>query len=60
VVSFRKTEVESKTALSALLDRALINTVRNPRLVRVKFIQAIFMALFIGGMFFDAGTKSYT
>jgi len=38
----------------------MINTIRNPRLVRVKLMQAIFMALFIGGMFFDIGTKSYT
>jgi len=44
----------------ALTNRALVNTVRNPRLVRVKFVQAIFIALFVGGMFFDAGTKSYT
>ena len=44
----------------ALLQRSLLNTIRNPRLVKVKFIQAVFMALFIGGMFFDMGKNDYT
>lgn len=29
-------------------------------LIRAKLFQAIFMALYIGGIYFDAGTKDYT
>jgi ABC-type multidrug transport system permease subunit len=33
---------------------------RNPLLIKAKFFQAVFMSLFIGGLFFDIGTKDYT
>jgi hypothetical protein len=56
---FRISEVNGITASSALFKRALINSTRNPRLIQTKFIQAIFMALFIGGIFFGDGNKSY-
>jgi len=44
----------------ALIFRSLINTLRNPILLRSKILQSIFMALFVGGLFFDIGTKDYT
>jgi len=47
------------SAMSALVKRAFFNTVRNPMLMRSKVIQGIFMGLFIGGLFFDIGTKDY-
>lgn len=48
------------TALSALTHRSVLNTLRNPMLLRSKFFQSIFMALYVGGLFFDIGTNDYT
>lgn len=58
-VNFRKVNVGIMAAMSALVHRAFLNTVRNPMLVRSKIIQGIFMSLFIGGLFFDIGTRDY-
>ncbi len=46
-------------ALSALIKRSFLNTIRNPMLIRSKLIQGIFMSLFIGGLYFDIGTNDY-
>jgi hypothetical protein len=59
-ISFRVSNVSSLTALKALTKRAFTNTVRNPMLIKSKVFQGIFMALFIGGLFFDIGTLDYT
>lgn len=48
------------TALSALTHRSVLNTIRNPMLMKSKVFQSIFMALFVGGIYFDIGTKDYT
>lgn len=59
-VELRETNVSQMAALGALTQRSLLNTMRNPMLIRAKFFQSIFMALYIGGIYFDAGTKDYT
>lgn len=59
-VSLRNVNVSFFTAMSALLHRSTINTIRNPMLFRAKIFQSIFMALFVGGLFFDIGLKDYT
>lgn len=43
------------TAYSALLYRDFINIVRNPLLVKARFFQTIFMAVYAGGLFFGVG-----
>ena len=45
--------------MKALVKRAFINTIRNPMLIKSKVFQGIFLALFIGGLFFDIGTRDY-
>lgn len=57
---FREVNVSFFTAMGALVKRSTINTFRNPILFRAKILQSIFMALFVGGLFFDIGTKDYT
>jgi ABC-type multidrug transport system permease subunit len=47
-------------AFSALTHRNILNTIRNPMLFQAKIFQSIFMALFVGGLFFDIGTRDYT
>ncbi len=48
------------SALSALTHRSVLGTIRNPMLLKSKISQSIFMALFVGGLFFDIGTHDYT
>lgn len=48
------------TALGALTYRSVLNTIRNPMLLKAKVFQSIFMALLVGGIFFDIGTQDYT
>lgn len=59
-VTLREVNVGFFPAMEALVHRSTINTIRNPMLLRAKVFQSIFMALIIGGIFFDAGTKDYT
>ena len=59
-VSLRNVDVSFFTAMGALIQRSIINTYRDPVLFRAKVFQAIFMALIIGGVYFDMGTKDYT
>lgn len=59
-MAFRDVNVGFKAAIGALIHRSVVNVVRNPMLIRAKLAQAIFMALFTGGIFFDIGTKDYT
>lgn len=59
-VTFRDINVSFFTAMGALIHRSTINTLRNPMLFKAKVLQSMFMALFIGGLFFDIGTKDYT
>ncbi len=37
-----------------------MNVTRNPMLIRSKIIQGIFIAIFVGGLYFDIGTRDYT
>lgn len=46
--------------MSALIHRNTINSIRNPMLLKAKFIQGIFMSLFIGGIFWMIGKEDYT
>lgn len=59
-VALREVNVGFFAAMGALIHRSTINTIRNPMLLKSKIFQSIFMALFVGGLFFNAGTKDYT
>ena len=59
-IAFRSVDVGFFTAMGALIWRSLVNTYRNPMLIQAKVFQAIFMALFMGGIFFYIGNKNYT
>ena len=59
-VNFRNVNVSFTTAMGALIQRSIINTYRDPMLFKAKLFQSIFMALIIGGIYFDVGTKDYT
>lgn len=43
-----------------LVQRNILNIVRNPMLLRSKVFQGIFISLFIGGLFFGIGKTDYT
>lgn len=45
-------EVAVSTAYKSLIGRDFINIVRNPLLVKARFFQTIFMAIYAGGLFF--------
>ena len=45
--------------MKALLKRDVINILRNPIILRARIIQTIFLGIFIGGLFFNAG-RDYT
>lgn len=47
------------SALKTLIYRSFLNTMRNPNLFRAKIFKSIFIALFIGGVFFGLGDKDY-
>ncbi len=42
-----------------MIYRNFLNIIRNPMLFKSKLFQTIFMALFVGGLFFDIGTHDY-
>ena len=44
----------------ALAHRNVLNTVRNPLLLKSKLFQGIFLSLFAGGLFFQAGDGDLT
>jgi len=43
----------------SLVKRDFINIIRNPMLFKSRFIQSIFLGLFMGGVYFNAGRKDY-
>ena len=59
-ISLREVEVGFMTALSALTQRNFLNLIRNPMLLRSKVVQGIFIALFVGGIFFGIGNNDYS
>jgi len=59
-VTFREVNVGFFTAMGALTHRSVVNTIRNPMLFKAKILQSIFMALFVGGLYFNIGKKDYT
>ena len=46
--------------LKQLIKRDIINILRNPVLVKSRFIQIIYLTIYIGGLYFNAGRKDYT
>ena len=56
----RKSNKSSFTTLKILLERDLINIWRNPRLFKSRFLQSIFLGLFLGGIYFKAGSAEYS
>ena len=48
------------TVFSALLGRDVLNIFRNPLLFKARLIQYLFLGLYLGGLCFDIGTRSYT
>lgn len=53
-------ETSKSNSLKVLLERDYLNTLRNPLVMKVRIIQLIFMAVFTGGLYFDAGRYDYT
>ena len=45
--------------MKVLLLRDLLNVWRNPLLVKSRIIQSLFLGIYVGGLFFDLGTKNY-
>ena len=56
----REIEVSNCTTLGVLLIRDILNLWRNPLLMKSLIFQGIFLGTFIGGLYFDRGTKDYT
>lgn len=46
--------------MKALVLRNVLNTFRNPMFMKAKFLQAIFIALYLGGLVFNLGLTDYT
>lgn len=46
--------------MKQLLKRDLINIIRNPIVVQLRFIQIIVLTIFTGGLYFNAGKADYT
>ena len=42
------------------MHRNILNTVRNPLLLKAKLSQSIFIALFLGGIYFGAAERDLT
>jgi hypothetical protein len=59
-VALREVNVGSCAAMSALVHRNVINTIRNPILLKSKIFQGLFLAVYSGGIFFGIGTRDYT
>ena len=47
------------TIFSALLGRDVLNIFRNPLLFKARLIQYLFLGIYLGGLCFDNGDKSY-
>jgi len=41
------------SVFGALMHRNVLNTTRNPMLLKSKILQSIFLSLFVGGIYFD-------
>lgn len=54
-MAIRTLDVSIFTVFGALIHRNLLNTARNPMLLRSKVFQTIFLSLFVGGIYFDIG-----
>jgi ATP-binding cassette, subfamily G (WHITE), eye pigment precursor transporter len=46
--------------LKQLIKRDIINMLRNPILVKSRFIQIIYLTIYMGGLYFNAGRTDYT
>lgn len=55
----RQANTGMKQSILALSNRCYINMHRNPMLARTKIVQSIALGLFLGGMFYNIGTKDY-
>ncbi len=53
-------KVSASSSFNELLKRDLINTVRNPMILKSRIFQSIFLAIYTGGLYFNAGKQSYT
>ncbi len=50
-ITSRIVEVSFKTSLKALVYRDFLNVIRNPLLIKLRFIQTIFIAIYAGGLY---------
>ena len=44
--------------LGAVLKRDVINTIKNPLVIKARIIQTIFLGLFVGGVYFDTDKRN--
>lgn len=55
----RVVETSQLNTLKQLIKRDSINNIRNPMLIKSRLIQVIYLTVYIGGLFFNAGKKDY-
>ena len=46
--------------LKCLLQRDLLNLLRNPMILKARVVQMIFIAVLLGGLYWKIGTRDYT
>ena len=56
----RVVETSQLNTLKQLIKRDSINNIRNPILIKSRIIQILYLTVYIGGLFFNAGKKDYT
>ena len=56
----REAKVSYLSTFAALLKRDITNIARNPLLVKSRVFQVLFLSVYYGGLYFNAGRKDYT
>jgi ABC-type multidrug transport system permease subunit len=59
-IVLRESTVSITTTFGELLRRDVINIFRNPMIFKSRVFQSIFLAVYIGGLYFNAGKQDYT
>jgi ATP-binding cassette subfamily G (WHITE) protein 2 len=59
-VGMRCANIGFFTILMVLIKRNYLNIVRHPMMIRSKLIQSIYLSLFLGGLYYNLGSKDYT
>lgn len=52
-ITKRIIEVPFSTTMKTLINRDFLNVIRNPMLIKLRFIQTIFIGLYAGGLYYQ-------